>query len=91
MENKTEHTTENDRENMIDNTTEVPKKRGKFERIAAWIGIILLIALYITTLISAILATPATAALFKVSVFASALIPLMIFGYIKLVKLLTGR
>ena len=79
MENKTEH------------TTKVPKKHGKIERIAAWIGIFLLIALYVTTLISAILATPATAALFKVSVVASALIPLMIFGYIKLAKLLTGR
>ena len=44
MENKTEH------------TTKVPKKHGKIERIAAWIGIILLIALYVTTLISAILA-----------------------------------
>ena len=66
-------------------------KYTKSQRVIAIIGIILLIALYIITLVSAIFATKATANLFRGCIIASVLIPLMIFGYIKIAKLLTGR
>jgi magnesium-transporting ATPase (P-type) len=71
-----------------------PKTQSKYtksQRIAAFIGIILLIALYIVTLISAITTSPAAPALFRACMFASALIPLSIFCYIKIGRLLSGR
>ncbi len=77
--------------NISTQPDEINSRFKKTKRIAAWVGIILLAALYLTTIISAIIATPATGTLFIMCIVGSVLIPLMIFGYIKLAKLLTGR
>lgn len=66
-------------------------KYTKTQRIVALIGVILLALLYIATLISAIIATPATPQLFKMCLLASFIIPLVIWGYSKVVKFLTDR
>ncbi len=71
--------------------TERQSRYTKSQRIAAWTGIFLLAALYILTLISAVITSPAAPALFRGCLFASVLIPLVIFCYIKLGRLLSGR
>ena len=70
---------------------ETEKKYTKSQRVVAWIGIILLAILYLATLISAILATPVTYTLFRMCLIATVLLPLTIFGYIKIYSLFTGR
>ena len=67
------------------------KKYTKLQRIFAIVGVILLLLLYIVTLICAVFATPATLPLFKACILSTVLIPLMIFGYIKIGRILTRR
>lgn len=73
------------------NETEAKSKYTKPQRIVALCGVLLIVLLYIITLISAIFTSPAAPALFRGSLFASFLIPLMIFCYIKISRLLSGR
>lgn len=51
----------------------------KAKRIFALIGVILLLALYLVTLVSAIFTTPATAALFKVCIFSTMVLPIIFY------------
>lgn len=51
----------------------------KIRRIAALIGVILLVGMYVATLISAFLATPATRDLFLASVVATVMIPILLY------------
>ena len=51
----------------------------KIRRIAALIGVILLVGMYVATLISAFLATPATMDLFLASVVATVMIPILLY------------
>lgn len=60
----------------------------KTQRILAMIGVILLISLYIVTLISAFLATPYSSALFKSCIYSTIVIPILLYVYIMLYKLL---
>ncbi len=64
-------------------------KHTKGQRILAMTGVILLVLLYIVTLISALLSTPVAPTLFKVCIFSSLLIPLLIWGNMLIAKLLS--
>lgn len=59
----------------------------KGQRIAAMIGVILLLMLYIVTLISAISTSPATPELFKMCIGSSILLPIMFWLYLRFAKL----
>lgn len=51
----------------------------KIKRILALLGVILLAGMYVATLISAFLATPATRDLFLASVVATVMIPILLY------------
>ena len=51
----------------------------KIRSIAALIGVILLVGMYVATLVSAFLATPATRDLFLASVVATVMIPILLY------------
>lgn len=51
----------------------------KAKRLTALIGVIFLVALYLITLISAIFTTPATASLFKVCIFSTMVVPIILY------------
>lgn len=64
------------------------KKPGSIKRILALTGVILLAALYITTLICAIINSPLSVQMFKASVAMTILIPVLIYGYRLIYKVL---
>lgn len=51
----------------------------KTKRILALAGVILLVGLYVATLISACMATPATGSLFMASAVASVMVPILLY------------
>lgn len=63
----------------------------KVKRVLAIAGVIVLLGLYVVTLISAICATPATKDFFLVSVIATLMIPILIYVYLLIYQLVTGR
>ncbi|MDD3173316.1 MAG: hypothetical protein PHF63_06600 [Herbinix sp.] len=63
----------------------------KVKQIAAIIGIIFLVSLYIITFISAFFTTKYTNGLFLASLFSTFVIPVMIYGYMLIYKLLSKR
>ncbi len=74
------------------------KKEEKFQssytkgqRIVAIIGVVLLLALYIVTLIAGITTSPAAPELFKMCIGASILLPIMFWLYIRFAKLFMDR
>ena len=68
-------------------------KKGypKAVRIGALLLIILLIALYILTLISAIFTDQSNPAMFKMCVYATVAVPFLIYGYMLIYRLLSNR
>ncbi|WP_312493542.1 hypothetical protein [Anaerosporobacter sp.] len=58
----------------------------KSKRILAITGIIILVGLYVVSLISAIFATEASATLFKVSIFCTIVVPLLLYVYMMLCR-----
>ena len=58
------------------------------KRIFALIGAVILVLLYITTLVCAIINSPFSVQLFKASVAMTILIPVLIFGYRLIYKVL---
>lgn len=62
----------------------------KHTRIFALAGAILLIALYLCTLIFALIDTPLTNDLLKISIAATILIPVLLYGYL-LFSRLSGK
>jgi len=58
----------------------------KGQRIAAMIGVILLLVMYIVTLISALTTSPNTPALFKMCLGASVILPIIFWFYIRITK-----
>lgn len=64
-------------------------KKGK--RILAMAGVVILAVLYIITLVSAIFATPATKDFFLLSLVATILIPLLVYIYMLIARLIFGR
>ena len=78
----------------VENREEKKEFRSSYtkgQRIAAMIGVILLLLLYIVTLISAITTSPATPELFKMCIGASILLPIMFWLYIRFAKLFMER
>lgn len=63
----------------------------KFKRIIAISGIVILGALYIATLISAIFTTPAAPQLFKACVYATVAVPVMMYAYLLIYKLVKNK
>ena len=51
----------------------------KVRRIGAWIGIILLLGIYVVTLVSAILQKESTSGLFVASLFCTFVVPVWVF------------
>lgn len=62
-----------------------------FKRIVAITGIVILVLLYITTLISAIFTTPATPELFKACVYATVIVPVLFYAYLLIYKVMKQR
>lgn len=60
----------------------------KLQRILALTGVILLLGLYALTLVSAILATPYSAGLFKACLFSTVFIPIMIYAILLVYRVL---
>ncbi len=63
----------------------------KVRQIMALIGIVLLVALYGTTLFFALTDNPDTMLSFRASLFATVLIPVLIWAYSFIYKLLKGN
>ncbi len=64
-------------------------KKGK--RILAMAGVIILVGMYVVTLIAAVFATPSAAGLFKASLLATLVIPILIYVYLLIYRLITGK
>lgn len=62
----------------------------KIRRIMAVIGVIFLVGLYVLTLISALIGTPAAADMFKACIYSSVVIPGLIYGYTLIYKAWSG-
>lgn len=63
----------------------------KGQRVAAIIGVALLLTMYLVTLIAAIFTSPQTTALFRMCVGASILLPIMFWLYLRFAKLFIDR
>ena len=63
----------------------------KGQRIAALVMVVLLVAMYMITLVAAITTSPAAPELFKMSLGASLLLPIMLWLYIRFAKLFMNR
>ena len=56
----------------------------KMRRIAAWIGIIVLVGLYLSTLILALIGTETSRTLLKFSILSTFILPVLMYGYLLL-------
>ena len=63
----------------------------KVKRVLALIGAILLVCMYMCTLIFSLIDSPAAAGLFKASVAATILVPVLLYAYILVARLLKNR
>ena len=61
------------------------------KRILALAGAILLLLMYMSTLIFALMDSPAATGFLKASIAATILIPVLLYGYILIARLLKGR
>lgn len=78
---------ENMEEKNKEEIKETKSSYTKGQRICALIAVLALLLLYIVTLIAAITTSPAAPELFKMSLGASLLLPLMFWCYIRFLKL----
>ena len=62
----------------------------KAKRILALAGAVLLVCMYACTLIFALMGSPASTGLFKASVAATILVPVLLYVYILVARLLKG-
>lgn len=76
---------------MSDKKTTTKSKYPKSIRVIAMAGIVLLVALYIITLIAALTTSPQAAGLFKACLGASILLPLVLWGYLRIIVLVTAK
>lgn len=63
----------------------------KVKRILAMTGVIILAGMYVVTLVLAVFATPAAKDLFKASLLATLMIPILIYVYLLIYRLITGK
>lgn len=61
---------------------------NKIKRILALIGVLILVGIYIVTFISAIFTTPATDALWKASIYCTVAVPVLLYAYMLIYKIL---
>ena len=61
------------------------------KRILAWIGIILLVLLYLTTLIASLINSPFSRSLFYASVAMTIILPVLLYGYHLIYRVLRDR
>ena len=64
---------------------------NRLKRIFALAGAVLLACMYIATLVFALIDSPAASGLFRASVAATILIPVLLYGYILIARLLGNR
>jgi amino acid transporter len=76
---------------MTHKKDDAEKRRITSKQIVAWVGIVLLLALYIITLLVAIFDTSSSGKLFALCLFATVAIPLLIWIYTWMYGKLTGR
>ena len=60
----------------------VNKKNDKVRRIVAWVGIILVLAMYVLTFVAALMSSPAANGLFMASLTMTIMIPGAIFVFL---------
>lgn len=70
---------------------ELKSSYTKGQRIAAMIGVVLLLAMYLVTLVAAITTSVYTSDLFRMCIGASILLPIMFWLYIRFAKLFMER
>lgn len=63
----------------------------KGQRIFAMIGVVVLLALYLVTLVAGLTTSPAAPELFKMCIGASILLPIMFWLYLRFAKLFIDR
>ena len=63
----------------------------KVRRILALVGVVLLVGMYLVTLIAAITSSPQSPALFKASLVCTMLVPIMLYGYQLMYKVMNQR
>lgn len=63
----------------------------KIKRVLALIGVILLAALYVSTLVFALMDSPAADGLLRASIAATILVPVLLYAYIMIARLLKDR
>lgn len=63
----------------------------KVRRIAAWVGITVLALLYLSTLVLALIGTEASRTLLKFSILSTFVVPVLMYGYILMYRVLNGR
>jgi dolichyl-phosphate-mannose--protein O-mannosyl transferase len=63
----------------------------KIQRILAVIGILLLVSLYVATLVLALTDDPATMDLFRASIYCTVIVPVLIWAYSFIYKLLKNN
>ncbi|MGN0169526.1 MAG: hypothetical protein ACI39H_02060 [Lachnospiraceae bacterium] len=64
-------------------------KKGK--QILAMIGVLFLVGLYLTTIIAAFTASPASSGLFAASIYATIVIPVLLWAYSLFYKILNKK
>jgi len=67
------------------------KKTSKAARVAAILGSIALAALYVIALVFALIEHPLSTPIIMSAIFCSFAIPFMIFAFIRITKLLSGK
>ena len=63
----------------------------KIKQILALIGVVLLVCMYAATLIFALIDSPAASGLFKASVAATILVPVLLYAFILVARLLKNH
>lgn len=63
----------------------------KLKRILALAAVVILVSLYAVTLVAAIISSPSSNALFKASIFCTVTIPIMMYGYLLIYRLVKTK
>lgn len=63
----------------------------KGKRIVAIAAVVILLALYVVTFVSALLSTPTAQKIFKVSLLATLVIPIVVYVYLLVYRLIFGE
>lgn len=63
----------------------------KTKRILALLGAVLLLCMYVSTLVFSLIGSPAATGLFKASVAATILVPVLLYGYILIARLVKDQ